>query len=102
MGDLGTVPQFISKKIAQVLERGNNRYIPLRLLDLFQATQAKEGRGEGFGCIPETRCRWREQGEITVRLPTSKNRGVRDRVTNFQKQGVRYRVTIFQKQGSKG
>jgi hypothetical protein len=45
----------------------------LRLPDLFQATQAKEGRGEGFGCIPETG--WREEGEI------------RDWVTNFQKQG---------------
>ncbi len=28
-GDLGTVPFSNPKKIAQVLERGNNRYIPL-------------------------------------------------------------------------
>jgi hypothetical protein len=27
-GDLGTVPISYPKKIAQVLERGNNRYIP--------------------------------------------------------------------------
>jgi hypothetical protein len=57
----------------------------LRLPDLSRLLKQRRDGGEGFGCIPETG--WREEGEITVGLPTSRNRGDNGRVTNFQKQG---------------